>query len=332
MTLIVPFDEKKDKGQKIDPILKVVIKGVKLKQKKNNDDSFIIVFGDAGVGKSNLVLNIYEEYAGDEANIDFVTLNQKEFATRTRQVLKIINYRFLANDEAYISSKRGMSSYNVDLTGWYMANRGLKIFHIWGNPSIKVMDKDLIKERVDALIYIPMNSKNIKDYRNYYYFKKDKVLDILEKEKSLDLKTVHKYRNTKAKYRGWFEENTGRLRKEYDKKKENKMEESTIDFSSKYGETEEESKGLETMNIKETYTRLGISETTFTRWERKAFDSKLFIFGEDYISNASGVRRYSISGLDKLKTFILSQKKGGVKEKLVLGEPNYLHARGVGDA
>ena len=109
----------------------------------------------------------------------------------------------------------------------YMAIRGLQMLHIWCNPSIDMVDKFFIEERLKGLIYCP--SKEAKA-RVYYFFRKNDLLAIFNKYGHLKLHLLHRVRKKYAYYRGWSKAYNGPLLEEYLAKKESRMDEKVEEF------------------------------------------------------------------------------------------------------
>ena len=225
------------KGENFDLILNKIIKDISNKLNVGQDDFLLLCCGTTGTGKSMLMLHAAEAYMGKEANIDYIGLDKADFAKAQKLAKEKALPRFCANDEANISKRNSLSTYNKDLIDLYLSNRGQRIFHWWSNPSLDLIDKQFIEERIKGVIYII--SKDINIPRVYYYFRKEDMLKIWDKYGNLKLKLLKKIRKEYAYYRGWFKDYNGFLREAYDKKKEIRMSFKSDDFYEKYGNQSE---------------------------------------------------------------------------------------------
>jgi thiol-disulfide isomerase/thioredoxin len=224
---------------------------------EKDDDFLVMAIGEPGCGKSMLMLHAFEEYAKEQANIDYVGFTEADFA-RAMNTIEIDDvprgYRFVGNDEANISKRNALSKYNKQLLDLYFAVRGLNIFHWWNNPSIDMIDKPFVKERLKGVFLI--TTKSMTKPRMYYYFNQNGILRILDKYKNLEFKTIYKVRKKYAVFQGWFKDYKGHLKKPYLEKKNNRMNEKVQDFFKSYG------KGLVLDNKEYLYTAKRVSELT----------------------------------------------------------------------
>ena len=214
----------------------LIHKKVKPLTADKDDDFLVLAVGEPGSGKSMLMLHVFEEYAAQHADIDYVGFTESDFANSLKrlQIEKVPKgFRFVGNDEANISKRNALSKYNKNLLDLYFAVRGLNIFHWWNNPSIDMLDKPFVKERLKGLFLI--TTKSTTKPRLYFYFNQNSILQILEKYKNLEYKTIYKVRKKYCSYQGWFRDYTGHLKKPYLQKKNNRMDEKVNDFFKSYG-------------------------------------------------------------------------------------------------
>jgi len=168
-----------DSTRKYDIILEKVVKSIRSHLVDTEDDNLWMVVGTTGSGKSMLMLHVMELFLGDEASVDYIGLSREDFADATRAVIARKTMRFLSYDEANITKRDSMTRFNKDIIDWYLSNRGLQIFHWWSNPSLDIIDKQFITERIKGVIFIA--SKEVNKPRIYYYFTKLQLLQIYEK-------------------------------------------------------------------------------------------------------------------------------------------------------
>jgi len=224
----------KDKDRNYDPIFPKIIDSVKEKVSIKDDDVLFLAVGDTGSGKSMLMLHAYEYFAGEHADIKYIGFTREDFADSLNECRKLPKgVRFVGNDEANINKREALTKWNRELLDLYYSIRGLNIFHWWSNPSVDMIDKPFIKDRVKGLFLI--TTKDINKPRIYFYFKKSKLLQIYEKYGNLDIKTIKKVRGAYASYRGWFKDYTGFLKQDYLNKKNPRMVDKVRDFVLKYG-------------------------------------------------------------------------------------------------
>ena len=224
-----------DNNRGFDTMLEKLLDYVKILTTKKDDDFLILCVGDTGTGKSMLSLHAFEYYMKQHADIKYVGLTKGSFATGFKEVQNVPRgFKFLLNDEANINKRDALSKYNKDLLDLYYSCRGLNIFHWWNNPSVEMIDKPFIKDRVKGFILI--TTKDVNRPRVYYYFTKNSLLKILEKYKNLDIKTISKVKNKYALFKGWFKDYNGDLKMDYLDKKNPRMLEKVDDFVSKYGD------------------------------------------------------------------------------------------------
>lgn len=225
-----------DKDRDFDIVLENFIKKfVKEKVTEKDDDVLVLCVGETGTGKSMLMLHAYECYAGQEADISCVSFDRESFADNSHDVPSNFRrgVRFIGYDEANVSKRDATSSFNKALLDLYYAIRGLNIFSWWNNPSLDMIDKPFIKDRLTGLFFI--TTKSVDRPRIYYYFKKESLLQILEKYGDLDLRTLNKVKGKYSVYKGWFKDYSGFLKKHYSDKKENRMLEKFTNFKRLFG-------------------------------------------------------------------------------------------------
>jgi hypothetical protein len=180
----------------------------------------------------------------------------------------------------------------------YFSIRGLQIFHWWSNPSINIIDKEFIEERIKGVIFIATKEKTRP--RMYYYFRKTDLLKIWEKFKSLNLNLLKKISKDYAYYRGWFKDYKGDLLQPYLEKKDKRMDEKVEDFFDKYGE-------MDLMSRSSILKNLRIGERTLFRYEVELIERGELTQNLDFYISATGRRKYTKEAINKFKE--LAHKK-----------------------
>lgn len=220
-------------NQPFDDGFRFVIKAARKAIEEKNDDFLVIGVGFTGSGKSNQLLEGYEEFAGEEATVEQIALTRRDFATSLKRAKESKTARFVGYDEANVNKRDSLTKWNKKVLDLYWSIRGLRIFHWWCNPSLDFIDKPFIEERIKGVFFV--FTKDVKRPRLYYYFRKKDILAVYEKAGDLKLKTLKKYGKKYAYYRGWFRPYKGRLLEDYLKKKEDRMEEKVEEFFDEYG-------------------------------------------------------------------------------------------------
>lgn len=247
-------------GRAYDALFENVIDSIKVVTEEKDDDFLLICAGDTGTGKSRLMLHGLERYDPLGASVDFIGLNRKDHAKALRLAKSKKSLRFVGDDEANVSKRDALTKYNKDRIDLYYAIRGLRMFHWWNNPSLDMIDKPFIEERVRGVIVVLTKGKEV---RFYYYFTKKGILKFLEKHENLKLQTIKKHGGAFAHHLGWFRDYQGKMLAAYLQKKSARMEDKVEDFFAKYG-------GEETLSLRAVINRLGISNGSGVKYARLA--------------------------------------------------------------
>lgn len=247
-------------GREYDELFERVIDSIVAVTEQKDDDFLLICVGETGTGKSRLMLHGYGRYDPREASVDYIGLNRKKHARALRLAKQKKRRRFTGDDEANVSKRDALTKYNKDRIDLYYAIRGLNIFHWWNNPSLDMIDKPFIEERVRGVIVVITKGK---DVRFYYYFTKKGILKLLEKHGNLKLQTLKKHGPQYAHHLGWFRDYKGHLLKPYLAEKNQRMDDKVEDFFAKYG-------GEETLSLRAVINRLGIANATGVKYARLA--------------------------------------------------------------
>jgi len=273
------------KDARHDANLSWLINTVKNNIKQRDDDFMLLCVGDPGTGKSHLALYALEEYLGDEASVAFIGLNKGDFANALRAAKECKDLRFCLNDEANLSKRDALSMYNKHTIDLYYSIRGLNIWHWWNNPSLDMIDKAFIKERIKGVIII--TTKSTDRPRIYYYLTKKAIMQILEKYGSLDIPLLKKVVKKYALFKGWFKEYNGPLLKPYLMKKGQRMDEKIEEFAELYGSSADK------MSIADISKVLGISKRTIERYELELTSTGKLKLDRDITITATGRRLYT---------------------------------------
>ncbi|MHA1880252.1 MAG: hypothetical protein ACTSYG_07620 [Candidatus Heimdallarchaeota archaeon] len=200
------------------------------------DDDFLVMYiGATGTGKTSLAMHGMELFLGTERaakiGVDLIGLTKQSFADALDTSSKMEHPRIELYDEANISKRDSLSSFNKEMLDLFFSLRGLNIMHMWCNPSLEMIDKSFLREKIRGIFFIP--GKNPKA-RRYYFFRRTDLLKIWEKYKRLDLDILRKVKGT-AYFCGWFRPYKGVMWKKYLKKKQSRMLEKVETFYAKYG-------------------------------------------------------------------------------------------------
>lgn len=260
-----------------------------------NDDYLCLSIGSTGVGKSSLNLHILDIYMPPERlNIDQVALSREEFASSLKKVTSQPKPRALLYDEANINRRDSMSGWNKDILDLYMSCRGLNVLHLWANPTLNLIDKSFIEDRLRGVILVRGKDKNKPRY--YFFFRKKDILTIYRKYGSLNIDIITKVRKKYAWYRGWFRDYNGSLKEAYLEKKENRMNKKVDQFFEKYGED-----GMTSRS--DVIKALDAHELTIAKY------TKLLDFGKHYEITSTGRYKYTKEGVEHLRVLLTNRGK-----------------------
>lgn len=275
-----------------DEYLESTFKSVNKHISSKNDDFLCLTVGDTGGGKSMLNLHILTIYMPEEMlSINQVALSREEFATSLKDISEAPKPRALLYDEANVNKRDSMTGWNKDIMDLYFSCRGLNVLHLWANPSLNLLDKAFIEDRLRAVILV----KGKGNIRYYYYFRKADILDIFRKYGNLNLDLISRVRKKYAWYRGWFRDYNGSLKAEYLEKKENRMMKKVKNFFEKYGDD-----GLIKRN--DLMKALMISESTFKKHMDKLVPEKHIII------SGGGRIKFTQDGAEEMKRILIESR------------------------
>ena len=278
-----------------DEMLPKFISTIKKHITLKSDDYLLMCVGETGTGKSTLMLEAMELF-NPSLDVSFVGLNPQDHAQALRNAKEYDGDKFCSYDEANIQKRNSTTKYNKALIDLYLAIRGLKIFHWWNNPSLDIIDKFFIQEKINAVVYVA--SKDINFPRVYYVFHKDAILNIYDRCKGkLTLKVLKKHAPEYATYKGWFKSYSGENWKAYCNKKNERMDEKVDDFYSQYGDKEKYTKA-------KLAKEFNTSDETIRRKIKILKTRNEWIEGEDFILNGVGYECILEQGKTKIKSVI----------------------------
>jgi len=290
-----------------DNILHKIVNSIKVKLNERDDDALIVICGTTGTGKSNLMLYIEDEYLLEKSSIDYVGLTRNDLADIQYKIQFEEKPRLLAYDEANVSKRDSLSKWNKDLIDLYLANRGKNIFHIWCNPTIDYLDKLFINERVTGVIFVA--TKTVDKPRLYYYFTKERLLEIFEKYENLKLKTLYNNRY-RALYCGWFKKYKGALLDDYLIKKKERMEDKSKEFYEKYG-SKITRKDL--LSIQKVADKTLISVNILRKNVNNLIKRGVLVKDRDYFDLPNGSKAYSKDSIELFRENVFNKNKKGGK-------------------
>lgn len=295
------FEAPYDRDRDYDIVFENIIKEVGRTLGTKDDDFLEMCIGTTGTGKSNLMMHAYELLDPEHCTVDAIGLDRVTHAQALKAATTLKGIRFCANDEANVNKRDALTRYNKMLIDLYMAIRGLQIFHWWNNPSVDMLDKVFVEERIKGLIFIVTKDKDRP--RVYYYFTKDGLLRLFEKTKGkLTMKTLKKYAKEYAYYKGWFRAYTGKLSADYLKKKEARMVDKVEDFFKEFGQEDISTQA----DMAKTF---GVDPSTVLRKKQELIKNGWLVEGEDYTTNTQGKAFFTQTGKVKIEEGLKGSKK-----------------------
>ena len=293
-----------------DPWLKELIETVRTKIKDDNDDRLFIVVGETGSGKSTLILHMFQQYLGDKASVEYIGLDKISIARSLKAVTDTPLPRCLMVDEANVNKRSALSRFNKELIDIYLAVRGLNILHFWANPSLDMIDRPFIEERLSGVFYCCTKTPTA---RVYYYFTQKNILTILNKYGNLKLPLLYKVRKKYGTYMGWYKMYDGPLLSDYLKLKDTRMVEKVEEFFANWGQ--EKAKDL--MRNKQIADYLGVRTDTVNNYVKILLERNVIVEGVNYFKYPNGTVKYKTTLLDdfgKLSKERIDRSKAKARE------------------
>lgn len=262
---------------------------------QKNDDHLLYCTGVTGSGKTSLMFHGYELY-DENASIDYIALKRENMADALKRAKKNKSKRFVGYDEANVSKRDSLTKWNKDLIDLLFAIRGLNIFQWYNNPSIDMVDKVLVQEKINGLIFVATKTNDRP--RLYYFFNKQDLLDMFEKHDRLTIDLLKNEGKKFCSYIGWFKQYKGKLWEEYEKIKENRMESKIDDFFDKWGSKDGSN---DYMTIKDVADKICMSTSAIRNNHDKLIALGLLVEGRDFVINPAGYRLYNDSAPEIFK-------------------------------
>ena len=295
----------KDWSGDYDENLPKIVEGVKHSFLNKDDDYLMLLVGATGSGKSNLMLWIYHLLSGVDACVDFICLSRQDLTLSLKKAAAFNGKRFVAYDEANIDKRGSLTKWNRALIDIYMSIRGLNIFHVWCNPSVDMLDKFFIYERVKCLLLIT-GKGNAR--RFYYLFTREALFEIFRKSGTLRIDVLMKARKKYARSVGYFREYKGDLKKDYLAKKSSRMTLKVDEFFDEFGDG-----GGDWIPSPELRKRLDISRPALDNYEAELFKRGVLVDGENFRKALTGRKRYKEDAIELFKDLIIEKQKNSYK-------------------
>lgn len=295
---VARYDPVGDRDKVTDEILPALVRRLRDSASKNNDDVMIMAFGLTGSGKSTLMLHGYEAYT-PYPSVEHIALNPTDFARVLNKLGERPVDRFAGFDEADVSRRAWMTSFNQDVIGVYFAIRGLGGFHWWNNPSIDYLDKQLVAERIKFVFFCWDKAGSP---RRYWCFSRQRFLALINKYGDAKVETVRKHGARFAEYEGWFKPYRGALLRAYEELKDSRMEERLVDFAEKYG-------AGRTHSVVQAAALVGVSDHTLKKALLQGAAEGRFVRAKHYVTKGS---RYLLTeeGVEALKAELATAGRG----------------------
>jgi len=278
---------------KIDPILrKKLVPSLKDYIGTSDDDYLLIAIGDTGTGKSSLFLHILEQYLGEKLTENLIGLDKQQIADALQSASKMDHPRGWLCDEANFSKRDSMTKFNKELIDMYLSIRGLNILHLWCNPTLDMIDKFFVEEKIKGVF---LCTSKIDGKRPYYFFEKNAILQILNKYKDLKISTISKVKKKYASYKGWYEKYDGPLNKRYLEIKQKRMQAKIDGFQEKWGTSE-------WIKATDVAKEMGRSSTTLTRYLKELSKQEKMKEGVDWKWSGT-LKLFHKDSIAKLKAY-----------------------------
>lgn len=258
---------------------------------KNCDDDYVcMIIGEPGTGKSTVGLHLLNLYMGESASVDYVALTRQGFAKALKQSSLSEQPRCVMYDESNISKRDSSTKFNKQIIDLFLAIRGMNIFHIWCSPSLDMLDKHFIYERLKSVILCTSKKDGV---RSYFYFPVKEIQKIIEKHGNVRLPLLRKLRHKHSYYMGWYRKYEGKLLQPYLEVKQDRMREKIDSFFQQWGNDSDDE--IDNSKLK---VYLGIKHTdTIKRYRSELIKRGLIKEGVDYRIVAGNLPRYKPSAV-----------------------------------
>lgn len=301
--MYAPYRPEKDYDEYFERLVKIADD-----RRDKDDDTIYFLTGLTGSGKTNWMFHFYELYDYENASMDYIALKRENFADALKRAKNYKGKRFVGYDEGNVSKRDSLTKWNKSVIDLLFAIRGLNICQLWCNPSVDMLDKVLVQEKINGLIFVA--TKSMDKPRLYYFFTKQQILDMLNKYERLTIEILKDKGKQHCSYIGWFKPYKGRLLEEYLKVKENRMESKIDDFQEQWGTKDGSIKHL---TISDIAQRSGVSAGSIRTRQEELIKSNKLILNKDIIINPSGIRLYNESAIEIFKQDALERHKKNAK-------------------
>lgn len=133
-------------GEPVGEYFSQVVSEVKKRIQETDDNLVCMCFGQTGAGKTTLGFHFGDEWNdGGGVDIDRVGFDKQSWA-KALSIAREERYSFLMYDEANVSKRDAMSSYNKDTIDLLFAIRGLNLAMWFNNPSLNYLDRIFLDE------------------------------------------------------------------------------------------------------------------------------------------------------------------------------------------
>jgi len=285
----------------LDAKAKAVLYVDKREVSLKDDDAFHIISGRTNSGKSNLGHHIHDLWTCGRPSMRRVSLDKQEFPTKSANALREVEIplRVSHYDEANVSRRAAMGRFNKDLLTYYFSIRGKRGLHLWCNPSLEVLDRPFIEERVNGVWYVFKKPKG-----KYMFIPREGLLKMLDDGHNLKQKTFEKvgFKYALIKNGRFDKYPQNEFKEEYDKAKDERgdfmLDWLKMNHDGNAGKSE--NKAAET---------LGISQNTFRKYV-SIMQEKGLLDKEKY-RGLSGAFHFDGDTIKQIGEFIKEVKSAG---------------------
>lgn len=195
------------------------------KAHKNNHDTVLIITGNEGFGKSNLLLDMvteWERITGTVCSIDNIGLTQEQWIKAVSIAEPKVGIAPFDEAGDGLLSRDAMNDFNKDVIKMYTVIRGKCLMTILVLPSFWYLDKFFRMHRVKGMFFVYSRG------RVAFWNKKQLKRMIIKGEDNQDVWAV------KPSFRDGFPEYKGHLLEEYKIRKASKIAATIKAMSEKY--------------------------------------------------------------------------------------------------
>jgi len=237
-------------------------------------DGFFLIVGYNNTGKSTFVHHAHALWRGrdlrreDAASVAF---DSQMFVRILNTVMRAeqVADRVAHWDEANLSGRAALSTFNKDILDLYWSNRSQHGLHLWCNPSLEYLEKPLVKERVTGVFLIHRGERGRPPKREFTFIVRSKIMELWDKEKKLDLETLEKKAGSYGLFKGWFYDfPNGEFLREYRRLKDERNEHKNQQLHDKYGD--------KALSVRGVCQRLGVSFPTVKKHVMELVEKGVF--------------------------------------------------------